>query len=84
MVMTTRRRTSPIAKAANARAAGAPLVLDIPPRSDQVMAVLGALSPMIGWPQEPVGPHVMACLTRADTARDVPEWIHTIILNPED
>ncbi len=33
-----------IAKAVNARAAGAPLVLDIPPRSDQVMAVLGALT----------------------------------------
>ena len=33
-----------IAKAISARAAGAPLVLDIPPRSDQVMAVLGALT----------------------------------------
>ena len=33
-----------IAKAVDARAAGAPLVLDIPPRSDQVMAVLGALT----------------------------------------
>ncbi len=33
-----------IAKAIHARAVGAPLVLDIPPRSDQVMAVLGALT----------------------------------------
>ena len=33
-----------IAKAIAARTAGVPLVLDIPPRSDQVMAVLGALT----------------------------------------
>ena len=33
-----------ITKAISARAAGAPLTLDIPPRSDQVMAVLGALT----------------------------------------
>jgi predicted metal-dependent peptidase len=47
-------------------------------------AVLVVTDGYTGWPQEPVGPHVMACLTRADTAQGVPEWIHTVILNPEE
>ena len=47
-------------------------------------AILVVTDGYTGWPHEPVGPHVMACLTRADTARGVPEWIHTVILNPEE
>ena len=37
-----------------------------------------------GWPDKPVGPHVMACLTRASTAENVPEWIQTVILNLDE
>ncbi len=47
-------------------------------------AILVVTDGYTGWPQEPVSPHVMACLTRADAAGDVPEWIHTVILNPEE
>ena len=46
-------------------------------------AILVVTDGYTGWPREPVGPHVMACLTRADTAEDVPEWIQTVILKEE-
>jgi predicted metal-dependent peptidase len=47
-------------------------------------AILVVTDGYTGWLPEPVGPHVMACLTRADTARAVPEWIQTVVLNGLD
>ena len=36
-----------------------------------------------GWPREPVGPRTVACLTKGLTAEAVPQWIDTVVLNPE-
>jgi hypothetical protein len=36
------------------------------------------------WPDKPVGPKVIACLTRKNTAERVPEWIERVVLRPED
>jgi len=47
-------------------------------------AILVVTDGYTGWPDKPVGPHVMACLTRASTAENVPEWIQTVVLNPEE
>ena len=47
-------------------------------------AILVVTDGYTGWPQEPVGPRVMACLTQARTAEGVPKWIDTVVLNPED
>ena len=37
-----------------------------------------------GWPPEPVGPRVVACLKNAGTADSMPKWIDTVVLNAED
>ena len=47
-------------------------------------AILVVTDGYTGWPREPVSPRVVACLTRAGTADSVPEWIDTVILNPEE
>jgi predicted metal-dependent peptidase len=47
-------------------------------------AILVVTDGYTGWPLEPVGPRVVACLTQAQTAECVPEWIDTIILNPKE
>jgi len=47
-------------------------------------AILVVTDGYTGWPPEPVGPRVVACLTQAETADSVPKWIDTVILNPED
>ena len=47
-------------------------------------AILVVTDGYTGWPDKPVGPHVMACLTRASTAESVPEWIQTVVLNPKE
>ncbi len=47
-------------------------------------AILVVTDGYTGWPREPVGPRVVACLTQAGTADCVPEWIDTIVLNPEE
>jgi predicted metal-dependent peptidase len=45
-------------------------------------AILVVTDGYTGWPREPVGPRVVACLTQASTADGVPEWIDTVVLNP--
>ncbi len=47
-------------------------------------AILVATDGYTGWPREPVGPRVVACLTQARTADSVPEWIETVVRNPEE
>jgi len=47
-------------------------------------AILVVTDGYTGWSPEPVGPRVVACLTQAGTADGVPEWIDTVVLNPED
>jgi hypothetical protein len=47
-------------------------------------AILVATDGCTGWPREPVGPRVVACLTQARTAEHVPNWIDTVVLNPEE
>ena len=46
-------------------------------------AILVVTDGYTGWPREPVGPRVVACLTQAGTADSVPKWIDTMVLNPE-
>ena len=47
-------------------------------------AILVVTDGYTGWPREPVGPRVVACLTQARTADSVPKWIDTVVLNPEE
>jgi predicted metal-dependent peptidase len=47
-------------------------------------AILVVTDGYTGWPIEPVGPRVVACLTQTGTAESVPKWIDTVVLNPED
>ena len=47
-------------------------------------AILVVTDGYTGWPREPVGPRVVACLTQARTAGRVPKWIDTVVLNPEE
>ena len=47
-------------------------------------AILVVTDGYTGWPCEPVGPRVVACLTQGGTADSVPTWIDTVVLNPED
>ncbi len=47
-------------------------------------AILVVTDGYTGWPQKPVGPRVVACLTHARTAESVPKWIDTVVLNPEE
>ncbi len=47
-------------------------------------AILVVTDGYTGWPAKPVVPHVMACLTRVSTAERVPDWIQTVVLNPEE
>ncbi len=47
-------------------------------------AILVVTDGYTDWPKQPVGPHVMACLTRASTAGDVPTWIQTVALGPKE
>jgi predicted metal-dependent peptidase len=47
-------------------------------------AILVVTDGYTGWPDEPVAPRVVACLTRAGQAASVPTWIDTVVLNPED
>ena len=47
-------------------------------------AILVVTDGYTGWPQKPVGPRVVACLTQARTADSVPKWIDTVVLNPEE
>jgi predicted metal-dependent peptidase len=46
-------------------------------------AILVITDGYTGWPRKPVSPRVVACLTRPNAASSVPEWIDTVILNPE-
>jgi predicted metal-dependent peptidase len=47
-------------------------------------AILVVTDGFTGWPKEPVGPRVVACLTQARTAERVPKWIDTVVLNPKE
>jgi hypothetical protein len=47
-------------------------------------AILVVTDGYTGWPDEPVAPWVVACLTRASRAARVPTWIDTVVLNPEN
>jgi hypothetical protein len=47
-------------------------------------AILVVTDGFTGWPDEPVGPRVVACLTRASQAARVPKWIDTVVLNPKE
>ncbi len=47
-------------------------------------AILVVTDGYTGWPREPVGPRVVACLTQTRTADRVPDWIDTVVLNPEE
>ena len=47
-------------------------------------AILVVTDGFTGWPREPVGPRVVACLTQAGTAEGVPGWIKTVVLNGPD
>ena len=47
-------------------------------------AILVVTDGYTGWPDESVGPRVVACLTRASQADSVPKWIDTVVLNPEE
>ena len=47
-------------------------------------AILVVTDGYTGWPKKPVGPRVVACLTQASTAKEVPEWIQTVVLNPKE
>jgi predicted metal-dependent peptidase len=47
-------------------------------------AILVITDGYTGWPRKPVSPRVVACLTRSNAASSVPEWIDTVILNPEE
>jgi predicted metal-dependent peptidase len=47
-------------------------------------AILVITDGYTGWPRKPVSPRVVACLTRPNAASSVPEWIDTVILNPEE
>ena len=47
-------------------------------------AILVVTDGYTGWPRQPVGPRVVACLTQAGTADSVPKWIDTVVLNPEE
>jgi hypothetical protein len=47
-------------------------------------AILVVTDGYTGWPREPVGPRVVACLAQARTADSVPKWIDAVVLNPED
>jgi hypothetical protein len=47
-------------------------------------AILVVTDGYTGWPREPVGPRVVACLTRKPHYCPMPpQWIDTIALNPE-
>ena len=43
-------------------------------------AILVVTDGYTGWPPKPVGPRVVACLTRSGTADSVPKWIEAIVL----
>ena len=43
-------------------------------------AILVVTDGFTGWPTQPVGPRVVACLTQAGTADRVPEWVDTVVL----
>ena len=45
-------------------------------------AILVVTDGYTGWPPDPVGPRVVACLTQAGTADSVPKWIDSVVLNP--
>src|SRR5208283_2487308 len=47
-------------------------------------AILVVTDGYTGWPDEPVAPRVVVCLTRASQAASAPKWIDTVVLNPED
>ncbi|MGD0382253.1 MAG: VWA-like domain-containing protein [Thermoguttaceae bacterium] len=47
-------------------------------------AILVITDGYTGWPRKPVSPRVVVCLTRPNAASSVPEWIDTVILNPEE
>ncbi len=47
-------------------------------------AILVVTDGYTGWPTEPVGPRVVACLTQAATAGAVPKWTDRAILDPAD
>ena len=47
-------------------------------------AILVVTDGYTGWPDKPLAPHLMACLTRASTAENMPEWIQTVVLNPQE
>jgi hypothetical protein len=46
-------------------------------------AILVVTDGYTGWPQKPVGPRVVACLTQSRTTEGVPGWIDTVVLKPE-
>ncbi|MFZ1935763.1 MAG: VWA-like domain-containing protein, partial [Thermoguttaceae bacterium] len=47
-------------------------------------AILVVTDGYTGWPPKHVGPRVVACLTQAGTADNVPKWIDALVLNPAD
>jgi predicted metal-dependent peptidase len=47
-------------------------------------AILVVTDRYTDWPHKPVVPRVVACLTQAPTAEQVPKWIDTVVLNPVD
>lgn len=51
------------------------------PHPDVILAVTDGYTP---WPSEPVGPKVVACLTREHNSYPVPEWIKKIIMRVDE
>jgi predicted metal-dependent peptidase len=47
-------------------------------------AILVVTDGYTGWPREPVAPRVVVCLTQQSQADSVPDWMDTVVLNPED
>jgi predicted metal-dependent peptidase len=47
-------------------------------------AILVVTDGYTGWPDEPVGPRVVACLTQSGAASAVPKWIDSVVLNSAD
>ena len=47
-------------------------------------AILVVTDGYTDYPPKPVEPRVVVCLTQKDQASKVPNWIDTVILNPED
>ncbi len=61
------------------------LIVEAAKERPRPTAILVATDGETDWPEQPVGPQVVACLTRPpNLSCPVPAWISTVVLNPED